>query len=238
MSRHPSRRRSARSVSRSREREGGPETDPAPTVEVSPCGARCTGHERAKRCGRACSSEVAARAVASSMPPTRTSWTITFWRSSRSRVAWPRLDEKLAHWPTEEPYAEAVAWLRCFRGIDTLTALSVAGRNSRLATIPLAARTDGVSRAWCPVSHSSGGKFQRGGLTKAGNSLRSPAAHRVELALPASPEGWIPAREAKGKGQPAEIIAISGPRAATASRPLHPSASPEGKPPQPGHRRS
>ena len=24
------------------------------------------------------------------------------------------LDEKLAHWSTEEPYAEPVAWLRCF----------------------------------------------------------------------------------------------------------------------------
>jgi hypothetical protein len=35
------------------------------------------------------------------------------------------LDEKLAHWSTQAPYAEPVAWLRCFRGIDTLTALSV-----------------------------------------------------------------------------------------------------------------
>jgi len=117
------------------------------------------------------------------------------------------LDEKLAHWATQEPYAESVAWLRCFRGIDTLTALSVVAEIHDWRRFP-SPRALMAYLGMVPSESSSGGKFQRGGLTKAGNS-------RVRRLLIES--SWhyrhrpsVGYRLAKRRvGQPAEIIAIA-----------------------------
>ena len=70
---------------------------------------------------------------------------------------------------TTEPYAEPVARLRCFHGIDTIGALS------------LIAELHGFQRfgtprelmaylGLVPSEHSSGGSRHRGGITKAGNT--------------------------------------------------------------------
>jgi transposase len=44
------------------------------------------------------------------------------------------------------PYREPVGWLRCFRGIDTLTAILILAEAARLSSVPDAPRLDGVSR--------------------------------------------------------------------------------------------
>jgi len=80
-----------------------------------------------------------------------------------------RLDEQLAHGASQAPCAEPVGWLRCFRGIDTLTALSVVAEIHDWRRFP-SPRALMAYLGMVPSESSSGGKFQRGGLTKAGNN--------------------------------------------------------------------
>jgi transposase len=117
------------------------------------------------------------------------------------------LDEKLAHWAIQEPYAEAVASLRCFRGIDTLTALSVAAEIHDWRRFP-SPRALMAYLGMVPSESSSGGKFQRGGLTKAGN--RRVRRLLIESAWHYRHRPSVGYRLAKRRaGQPAEILAIA-----------------------------
>jgi transposase len=68
-----------------------------------------------------------------------------------------------------EPLRPRVARLRCFRGIDDLTALTIAaelGDARRFATAPSTMAFVGL----VPSEHSSGTKRARGGITKTGNA--------------------------------------------------------------------
>ena len=78
------------------------------------------------------------------------------------------LDAKLAAWAGEVPWAEPVGWLRCFRGIDTLTALSVVTElhDWRRFDTPRALM---AYLGLVPSEHSSGSKERRGAITRAGN---------------------------------------------------------------------
>lgn len=87
------------------------------------------------------------------------------WLEARLAV----LDQKLSEAAELEPYREPVGWLRCFRGIDTITALSVV------------AELHGIERfgsprqlmsfvGLVPGEYSSGESQRRTGLTKAGNA--------------------------------------------------------------------
>jgi transposase len=117
------------------------------------------------------------------------------------------LDEKIDAWAAEPPYAEPVGWLRCFRGIDTLTALSI------VAELHDWRRFDSPRRLMAylgmvPSEHSSGGQERRGALTKAGNRrlrrLMIEAAwhyrHRPAV-------GYKLKR--RREGQPAQVIAVA-----------------------------
>jgi transposase len=68
----------------------------------------------------------------------------------------------------EAPYAEPVGWLRCFRGIDTITAISIVAElhDWRRFSSPRALM---AYLGMIPSEHSSGGQERRGALTKAGN---------------------------------------------------------------------
>jgi len=68
-----------------------------------------------------------------------------------------------------ETYAERVGWLRCFRGIDTVTAITV------LAEIHDFRRFEHPRQLMSylgltPSEHTSAGDAKRGGITKAGNN--------------------------------------------------------------------
>ena len=117
------------------------------------------------------------------------------------------LDEKLASWASQEPYAEAVGWLRCFRGIDTLTALSVAAEIHDWRRFP-SPRALMAYLGMVPSESSSGGKFQRSGLTKAGN--RRVRRLLIEAAWHYRHRPSVGYRLAKRRaGQPPEIIAVA-----------------------------
>jgi transposase len=117
------------------------------------------------------------------------------------------LDGHLAEIADTAPYAEPVAWLRCFRGIDTLTAITVVAElhDFRRFVTPRALM---AYLGLVPSEYSSGTQTSRGPITKTGNGLvrrvLTEAAwhyqHRPGLGL-----GLIRRRA----GQPARVIAIA-----------------------------
>jgi transposase len=116
---------------------------------------------------------------------------------------------------TLDPLRERVARLRCFRGINDLTALTIAaelGDPRRFATAPRTMAFVGL----VPSEHSSGTKQARGRITKTGNAhLRRVL---VEAAWHYRHRPFVGATlRARQRGAPATVIA----RAWTAQHRLH-----------------
>jgi transposase len=114
-----------------------------------------------------------------------------------------------------EPLRPRVERLRCFRGIDDLTALTIAaelGDPRRFATAPSLMAYVGL----VPSEHSSGAKRAQGGITKTGNAhLRRVL---VESAWHYRHHPFVSAAlRARQDGAPADVIA----RAWTAQQRLH-----------------
>ena len=116
---------------------------------------------------------------------------------------------------TLEPLQARVQRLRCFRGIDDLTALTIAaelGDPRRFATAPSAMAFVGL----VPSEHSSGSKRAQGGITKTGNAhlrrvlVESAWHYRHHPFLSATLRG-------RQQGAPAAVIA----HAWTAQQRLH-----------------
>lgn len=84
-----------------------------------------------------------------------------------ARVA--ALDEQLAAVAQLEPYRAPVAHLRCFRGIDTVTALSLVAELHDVRRFTSAPRLMAYL-GLVPSEHSSGGKRRQGSITRAGNT--------------------------------------------------------------------
>ena len=57
------------------------------------------------------------------------------------------LDKRLAEIAETEPYRNPVGWLRCFRGIDTLTAMLILAELHDFSSVRVGPSLDGVSRA-------------------------------------------------------------------------------------------
>jgi len=79
------------------------------------------------------------------------------------------LDDEIERVSLEERFAPVVKALRCFRGIDTLTAMSLVAELHDFMRFD-SARGLMAFLGLVPSEHSSGGKEQRGEITKAGNS--------------------------------------------------------------------
>ena len=80
------------------------------------------------------------------------------------------LDARLAEIAEREPYREPVGWLRCFRGIETLTAMLILAELHdfrRFASAPALMAYLGL----VPGEDSSGEKHRRGRITRTGNAL-------------------------------------------------------------------
>src|SRR5204862_1435735 len=117
------------------------------------------------------------------------------------------LDTRLAEIAQTDPYREPVGWLRCFRGIDTLTAMLILAELHnfrRFASAPALMAYLGL----VPREDSSGEKHRRGRITRTGNALVRRLLvetawhyqHRpsVDVALARRP-----------RGQPGRVIAIA-----------------------------
>ena len=79
------------------------------------------------------------------------------------------LDTKLSALAQQDPYREPVGWLRCFRGIDTVTAMTLVTElhDFRRFQSP---RQLMAYLGLTPSEHSSSDKRRLGSITKAGNS--------------------------------------------------------------------
>jgi transposase len=118
-----------------------------------------------------------------------------------------RLDQQLAQFGGRDPYREPVAWLRCFKGIDTVTAVCLIAELHDFRRFR-SARELMSYVGLVPSECSSGERERRGSITKAGNRhvrrLLVEAAwhhrHRPQLSTPL---------RRRREGQPARVLAIA-----------------------------
>lgn len=116
------------------------------------------------------------------------------------------LDARLDEVAQQAPYAEPVGRLRCLRGIDTLTAVSLV---AELHTF-MRFRSPRELMAYLglvPSEYSSGSSSRRGSITKAGN--RHARRLLVEAAWHYRHRPALSRIAKRRKGQPGDIIALA-----------------------------
>jgi transposase len=117
------------------------------------------------------------------------------------------LDARLAEIAETAPYQEPVGWLRCFRGIDTLTAMLILAELHdvrRFASAPALMAYLGL----VPGEDSSGETHRRGRITRTGNALVRRLLVEVAWHDQHRP-GIGVALARRRKGQPTRVIAIA-----------------------------
>ena len=117
------------------------------------------------------------------------------------------LDARLAAIAETAPYREPVGWLRCFRGIETLTAMLILAELHdfrRFASAPALMAYLGL----VPGEDSSGDRHRRGRITRTGNALVRRLLVEVAWHYQHRP-GIGAALARRRKGQPARVIAIA-----------------------------
>lgn len=117
------------------------------------------------------------------------------------------LDAQLAKIAETAPYREPVGWLRCFRGIETLTAMLILAELHdfrRFASAPALMAYLGL----VPGEDSSGEKHRRGRITRTGNALVRRLL--VETAWHYQHRPHVGAKlRRRREGQPGRVIAIA-----------------------------
>jgi len=117
------------------------------------------------------------------------------------------IDRQIEEAALSGPLAEPVARLRAFRGIDTLTALTVVSETCDFARFPTAAGYMAFT-GLVPREHSSGASRRKGSITKAGNAhlrrvlVEAAWAYRHRPAV----RGKLAGRQ---EGLPPELLAYS-----------------------------
>lgn len=117
------------------------------------------------------------------------------------------LGARLAEIADRDPYREPVGWLRCFRGIDTLTAMLILAELHdfrRFASAPALMAYLGL----VPGEHSSGEKHRRGRITRTGNALVRRLLVETAWHYQHRPRVGV-ALTRRRKGQPARVIATA-----------------------------
>jgi transposase len=117
------------------------------------------------------------------------------------------LDARLTEIAQAAPYREPVGWLRCFRGIDTLTAILILAElhDFRRFHSPRALM---AYLGLVPGEDSSGEKHRRGRITRAGNALVRRLLVETAWHYQHRPGVGV-ALTRRRKGQPNRIIAIA-----------------------------
>ena len=117
------------------------------------------------------------------------------------------LDSQLTQIAEGEPYREPVGWLRCFRGIDTLTAMLILAELHdfrRFASAPALMAYLGL----VPGENSTGETHRRGPITRTGNALVRRLLVETAWHYQHRPSVGV-ALTRRRKGQPARVIAIA-----------------------------
>jgi len=117
------------------------------------------------------------------------------------------LDARLAEIAATEPYREPVGWLRCFRGIDTLTAMLILAELHdfrRFASAPALMAYLGL----VPGEDSSGEHHRRGRITRTGNALVRRLLVETAWHYHHRPSVGV-ALTRRRTGQPGRVIAIA-----------------------------
>jgi len=117
------------------------------------------------------------------------------------------LDARLAEIAETDPYRERVGWLRCFRGIDTLTAILILAElhDFRRFQSPRALM---AYVGLVPGEDSSGEKHRRGRITRTGNALVRRLLVEMAWHYQRRPSIGV-ALTRRRKGQPGRVIAIA-----------------------------
>jgi transposase len=117
------------------------------------------------------------------------------------------LDHALEEIAARADYRERVGWLRCFRGIDTVSAITILAELHDLRRFP----TPGPLMAYLglvPSEASSGDRQRRGGITCAGN--RHVRRLLIEAAWHYRHRARVGPRLARRRvGQPAAMVALA-----------------------------
>jgi transposase len=117
------------------------------------------------------------------------------------------LDARLTEIAQADPYREPVGWLRCFRGIDTLTAILILAELHDFRRFH-SARALMAYLGLVPGENSTGEKHRRGRITRTGNALVRRLL--VETAWHYQHRPGIGVALAKRrKGQPGRVVAIA-----------------------------
>ena len=117
------------------------------------------------------------------------------------------LDARLAEIAETEPYRAPVGWLRCFRGIDTLTAMLILAELHdfrRFASAPALMAYLGL----VPGEDSSGEKHRRGRITRTGNALVRRLLVETAWHYQHRPKVGV-ALARRRKGQSGRVIALA-----------------------------
>lgn len=117
------------------------------------------------------------------------------------------LDAQVGELAAQEPYHQAVGWLRCFHGIETLSAMTILTELHGFGRFS-SPRALMSYLGLVPSESSSGNAVHRGRITKAGNQH----ARRLLVQI-----GWhyqhtkkiSAALRGRRRGQPAEVVAIA-----------------------------
>jgi transposase len=117
------------------------------------------------------------------------------------------LDAALEAQASKDPYRAPVAWLRCFRGFDTLQALTLVAELYDIARFAKP-RSLMAYLGLVPSESSSGDRRRQGSITKTGNShvRRALVNAAWQYRRPAHVSRLLRQRR---KGQPREIVALA-----------------------------
>jgi transposase len=117
------------------------------------------------------------------------------------------LDARVAEIAAQEPYRTPVGWLRCFRGIDTLTAMLILAELHDFRRFG-SARALMAFLGLVPGENSTGETHRRGRITKTGNALVRRVLVEASWHYQHRP-GVGRALAARRQGQPSRVIAIA-----------------------------
>ena len=117
------------------------------------------------------------------------------------------IEEKITEVALQEPYREAVAHLRCFKGIDTITAMTLVAELHDIRRFK-SPRELMAYLGLVPSEQSSGGRHRRGAITKAGNSHVRRVLVEASWQYRHKPAAGA-ALLARRRGQPARVVGIA-----------------------------